>query len=200
MVSSGGGIDITPGGVRVGEVNDWGIEGENINFDGYGYEYFNGLIDQDDGDPTLSDGKPSGGIYKISGDQTINDPWTISSGETLIILIGSDLTIQRNVVVNEGGFLALIVNGDVEIEGVVTDLQGVYIVDGDIITSGENDTPLSAEGMFFGLGEVSLNRKFVTEALNDTLPVETFVYRPDLLMSAPDTLKRSRYTWQEVAP
>jgi len=174
--------------------------------DPYGYDYFDGLIDQDDdGDPVLSAGKSTilPGIYKISGNQEITSDWDIGSTESYVFLIdGGKLTINNNIVVPEGGFLAFIVDGDIEIEEGVTTLEGIYIADGEIETSGQNEDndQLSAKGIFVSWEKVLLNRTFENESLNNTLPVETFVFRPDIWINAPKELLKSSYTWQELAP
>jgi len=190
------------GGDKVSE-KGW-LANSSYQGDPYGYDYFDGLIEDDDCEPdlNLADGKPAPevDICKITGNQVIDDVWSVSSGEKLVILIGSDLTIQSNITVAEGGFLAFIVNGEIEIEENVTDLQGVYIANEKFKTSGQNDTQLFGEGMFVGWEKIPLNRKFVGESLNNTLPVETLVFRPDLWINAPEELWKSSYTWQELAP
>jgi hypothetical protein len=201
LVTSGDGIDMGTG--DVGEKKDWSETDESINLSGYNYAYFNALIDQDDGSHDLSIGKPSVGggvkVYRSSGDQTVSGSWTVNSGEKFVFLIGSKLTIGTDITVDPGGFISFIVNGEIEITDTVTSLQGIYVAN-TITTSGQTDDPFYGEGMFIGFTAVSLNRTFVTTDLNETKPVETFTYRPDLPMNAPDFFRQPTYTWQEVAP
>ena len=203
VVSALNTIDITPGGTQIGEISDWYVTGESINLDSYGYGYFNGLIDQDDGNPDLStDGKPASGVYKISGNQTIDDAWTILFSDSIVILIDGNLTIERDVTVDTSGFVGFIVSGNIIIDPGVTSLEGFYLCDGTLSTgtlgSPNADSQLTGRGVFVGLAGVTLERDF-RNSDNETIPAETFEYSPDLIVNAPDVLRKSRYTWQEVA-
>lgn len=203
VVSYGTSYDFKPGSGRGKDrVSEEGwLANSSYGGPAYGYDYFDSLIEDDDGDPVLSAGKPLPGIYKISGDQSITSNWGIGSTQSYVFLIeGGKLTINNNISVAVGGFLAFIVDGNIEISESVTSLEGIFIADGEIETSGQNDTPLSAEGMFISWNRVPLDRLFVDESLNNTLPVETFVFRPDIWINAPQELLKSSYTWQELAP
>jgi len=169
----------------------------------YGYDYFDSLIDVEPSTLDLSAGQPAEGIYKISGNQSITGNWSVGSTQSYVFLIDNGkLTINNNIGVAVGGFIAFIVDGAIEIDEGVTILEGIYIANGEIETSGQNEDniQLSAEGMFVSWEKIPLNRKFVNESLNNTLPVETFTFRPDIWINAPKELLKSSYTWQELAP
>ena len=160
----------------------------------FSYGYFDQLIDRDDGNPTLAAGKLNNGVYKISGNQTIDDPWNVNANDSIVVLIDGSLTIGRNVQVANRGFLALIARNGITIADSVRRVQGVYLTD-QILNTGSGTTQLTAEGIF-AANSVSLGRTSATSAT----PAEEFIYRPDLVLNAPDVLKKSNYTWIEVVP
>lgn len=129
--------------------------------------------------------------------------WQIPNDKQVTIFIGGDLNINTNVTVaDDGGFLAFIVSGQITVAPTVTQLQGIYIADRVIETGTQtpvNDNRLEAEGMFIGWGGVTLSRNLGAVS-NLTLPAETFKYRPDFLLNAPDKFRKARYEWSEVAP
>lgn len=154
--------------------------------------------------------------YFHSGDLTIQSPWAVASGESYVIFVDGSLNIQdpaaegELITVEEGGFLAFIVSGDINIDETVGhsvltntagNLEGIFIADG-VITIGSNGTAdkrFVGEGTFAGHGGVSLDRTYdeLTNN-NDRYPAETFVYRPDFIKNTPDQMKRSQMLWQET--
>lgn len=154
--------------------------------------------------------------YFHSGDLTIQSPWAVASGESYVIFVDGSLNIEDPVAegelitVDEGGLLAFIVSGDINIDATVGhsvltntagNLEGVFIADG-VITIGSNGTAdkrFVGEGTFAGHGGVSLDRTYdeLTNN-NDRYPAETFVYRPDFIKNTPDQMKRSQMLWQET--
>jgi hypothetical protein len=95
----------------------------------------------------------------------------------------------------EGGFLAFIVQGTVEIGEEVDNIQGIYIADGEL-TINSGTERLFAEGTFVGWTDVTFGR----ENANYAVPAERFDYRPDLLLNAPAEFRKPARLWQEVAP
>jgi hypothetical protein len=163
------------------------------------WDYFNSIIQEDDGDPVLADGEPASGTYKISGDQTVDDAWTISDGQTVLIIVNGSLDIEANITVAEGGHLTMIVSGDINIDPAVTDVQGVFIADGTLTveTNGGTDVQFRGEGVF-SAGTVDLQRNL--QEGNETQPAEVFASRPDFWLNTPDTIWQAAFSWTELAP
>jgi len=69
-------------------------------------------------------------------------------------------------------------------------------------TASGGDKRFIGAGTFVGWSGVTLSRDFddggARKAENNTKPVDTFVFRPDLLMNVPDKMARSSYIWQET--
>ena len=72
--------------------------------------------------------------------------------------------------------------------------EGVFMADGEIVTPAQAG-PFEWQGVFVA-GRFNLQAEGGTEAE----PAETFTYRPDFLLSAPDELKVGGHLWQELAP
>ena len=225
VVVSGGGINSGDGGVSESDP-DWQKTGERItgfrkgikyDYD-YFYEKFGPLNDNYDGG-----GKPAGGTidnpavyydYPIFS-TSVTGSWNVGTGESLVIFINGDLSIETDIEVAEGGFLAFIVNGNLSIDSTVgrpagasgSCLEGVFIVNGSIETGETTQVAtakLVAEGIFVadadinGSGEFNFQRNL--GAANGTTPAEKFIYRPDLLFSAPEQFLKKGLSWEEIVP
>jgi hypothetical protein len=114
--------------------------------------------------------------------------------------------IEELITVDEGGFLAFIVSGNIIVDSseghtnlsdTVGNIEGVYVADGSIIISsnGEVDKRFVGEGTFVGWTNVNLMRNFNSEEANGAYPTETFVYRPDFVRCTPEKMKHPQVIW-----
>ena len=101
--------------------------------------------------------------------------------------------------------MAIIASGNLEVSGadpIVTQIEGVYIVDGSFeIGAADEGNDFTGEGIFIAgsfEGMESTNRDLGEN--NATDPAVKFHFRPDLWLNAPDVLWIPSYTWQELAP
>ncbi len=66
------------------------------------------------------------------------------------------------------------------------------------------DGKFVGEGTFVGWNGIVLERDYDDYAgrkvENNYTPTESFRYRPDFLLNAPEEIKVPRYIWREVAP
>jgi len=171
----------------------------------------------------ISATKPAtSGIHYSNQDLTIQEPWTISNTESYVIFVDGNLTLQDPtdagalITVDEGGFLAFIVSGDILVESSVghanvalttPNIEGVYIADQTFqILSDSNaatsDRRFVGAGSFIGWTGVSLQRDFddggTGSSASTTAPSELFIYRPDLLYTAPSFMLSPHSIWQET--
>lgn len=199
------------------------------NYDFFYREFSLGTAPTDDfstsaGDIRKPTTSPSGGktAYYHNGDATLQNAWTVNSGEKITVFINGNLTISDPagvgalVTVQPGGFLAFIVSGNITITpsvgnsvltSITPNLSGVYIANGTITTqsvgtAGGGDKRFIGAGTFVGWTNVALQRDFddggVRKAENNTKPVETFNFRPDFVLNVPEEMTRSTYIWQET--
>lgn len=172
--------------------------------------------------PNVASHTPANGVaaYWAGGNMTIDQPWNVAANESIVIFVNGNLTLedQANITVAQGGFLAFIVSGNIEVtanlgtgtaSSVTPVVTGVFIADGAINVAsragaGVGDLKFVGAGSFVGWGGVNLNRTFsdggAGGASNNSYPSELFIYRPDFLLNAPDEMRLPRYKWQEVAP
>lgn len=235
VVVSGGGIDSGDGGVSESSTasTEWQKTSESITgFYGgvnYGFDYFyqkfGSPVDDDSWDGRS---KPAvSGVYVDDpvSQTTIDTSWSVGSGEWYVIFIDGNLRIVGASTIIDvasgvnGGFLAFIVKGNIEIQGNVTNgsnsvLKGIFIADGDIqtVAAGPIDNQFVAEGIFVadanldGSGMFDFGRD-LGEVANGTTPAEKFIYRPDFLVNLFNSpggeslsLLRESLTWEEVVP
>ncbi len=156
-------------------------------------------------------------FYYQSGNLTVDTVWNVASGDKVVVFVGGNLTINKDIKLAKGGFVAFIVKGTITISDTVgtstysqtTDgqVQGMYFTDQTltVASTGAAGTDLKfiGEGTFAAKRGIDLPRDFKNGnngAENNKGPASLFIYRPDLIQSAPEKMKSSTYTWREVAP
>jgi len=200
------------------------------------YEYFYRLYSMGDSPGTSDDfaasgsdavkpgGDPLGSkrAFFHEGDLTIQQAWSVPSGEKIVIFVHGNLilsdpsSVGNLIEVAPGGFLAFIVSGNITIDATVgnstltslnSNVDGVYIADGTFTvasmgTAGGGDKRFIGEGTFVGWGGVDLNRDYsdggARKAQNNNKPTETFVFRPDFVKNLPERMAKPIYVWQET--
>ena len=139
----------------------------------------------------------------------------------------SDSAQSRLIQVANGGYLAFIVGGNINIDSqigyeedagnntiaakVTPNIEGVYIADGtlkiesrDELDTTPDDYKFVGAGTFVGWGGVLIPRKFDDDMLyrrelNITSPVDLFIHRPDFVTNSPEFMRnKPQLTWQEV--
>ncbi|HEX8015259.1 MAG TPA: hypothetical protein VF465_08490, partial [Flavobacterium sp.] len=121
------------------------------------------------------------------------------------------LTISNQIHVNNGGFLAFIVKGNITVDNSVgtnvvaqttpAQVEGVYISDGTLTIAAGNppgDLKFIGQGTFVGWGGVLLPRQYKVSNNNNSYPTDLFEFRPDLLYNIPVRMKRPLLLWQET--
>jgi len=144
---------------------------------------------------------------------TITDPgsdWAIGDNKVLVFVnfsasaVDPVLVINPKITVGSSGFFALITNGDIEIKqgvdnvaSIDSQLQGVYVADGQIRTNTDT-TKFIGEGIFYAKNGFDLNRDL--KAGNATNPAEFFIFNPQYLFTAPQVFREKPYLWRELVP
>jgi hypothetical protein len=159
------------------------------------------------------------GDLSFNPDQT----WVITPGEKRVIFVNGNLRFsqipEKMITVQPGGFLAFIVSGSITFDATVghssisdtqastslePNVEGVFIANGAITieSAGSDDKKFVGAGSFVGWSGVNLPRNFEKDTFgrvrNNTTPTETFTYRPDFLLNAPELIKASTTNWREV--
>lgn len=140
-----------------------------------------------------------------TGSVTINTAWDLTPGESIVVFVDGDLIINQSITTAVGDFLAFIVSGDITFNVgnaapslVTPNVQGVFVADGQIVTSADTEQ-FVGQGIFVGWGGVDMNRDY-GDTTSNTNPSEFFSYRPDFVTNAPAQMKRPVIRWEEVAP
>ena len=172
----------------------------------FDYLYFNSLIPSDV-IPTVatnaslrSTGFTKYGYewFKSDGSLTIEIDSNINfAGRKVILLVDGYLTIRSNINLTDGvGFFGTFVNGNINLNPAVTQLEGIYLADG-IFNTNTGSNALWVRGSVASYGGITLGRDLVN---NDGNPAELFEYGPDQVMLFPSKLAFRRTKWVEVAP
>jgi hypothetical protein len=198
------------------------VIGSTYNGPRENYQYFYNLYSMGsaptaDFNGTKPTAAPTNGrAYFANGNTTVNiggGGWTVNTGESYVIFVNGNLTIDGSpddrLTVAEGGFLAFIVSGNVTVTNTVgradyndttSSVHGVYIADRIIIQGGRagGDLRFNGEGTFVGWTGITLGRYYGTLSISDTVPSESFKFRPDFVINVPERMTRPLYTWQET--
>ena len=200
------------------------------NYEYFYREYSLGLTPSEDfagheTDAQKPPSPPTGGkaAYYHDGDLTIQSQWQVSSGEKIVVFVNGNLTltdptgVARLIQVDEGGFLAFIVKGNItadpsvgnnaDLTSLIANVEGVYIADGTLNvpsrgTAAGGDERFIGAGTFVGWTNVAIERDFddggARKLENNTKAAAVFLYRPDFVKNVPEPMTRSSYIWQET--
>jgi hypothetical protein len=143
----------------------------------------------------------SDGVYYANGPVTIGN-WNLGTDRWIVLLVeNGSVTVNNNIVVPPGSFLAIATTGDVNFTEDVKKAQGMFVADGNINTANSTNEFIG-EGVFVS-DNFSLDRDFGDER-NDSTPAEFFKARPDFIMSSYNSLDQNLWwffqQWQEIAP
>jgi len=139
-----------------------------------------------------------------AGAVSLDDGFSVGANEKFIVFVEDDLHINADISVNtaNGGFLAFVVSGDIEIAASVTQVQGVYFANGSLTVESKGDTSeqqFNGQGIFVAKQGVELKRSF-RDTRNASQPTEVFTFDPAYLFTVPRVFREKPYLWQEVVP
>jgi hypothetical protein len=143
------------------------------------------------------------GVYYAQSSRTLSgSSWNLADDRWVVLIVEGDVNVETNITVPEGSFLAIVATGNINFDSdLVSNVQGMFVADG-VIDTGDSANEFVGQGVFVG-NNLSLGRDF-NDDRNLTTPVETFVARPDFIMSS---YKDATYNvwwffqkWQEIAP
>jgi len=141
------------------------------------------------------------GVYYAQSSRTLSGDWSLGANRWVVLLVEGDVNINTNITVPVGSFLAIASTGNINFSEDVTQAQGMFVADGTIETA-ESAQTFEGQGVF-AAGGFTLMRDFEDER-NDTTPIETFIARPDFIMSSYKDTDHNVWwffqKWQEVAP
>lgn len=169
----------------------------------YDYSYFNQQFKKFatttwDGVSTLTydDGGRGYQIVKVAGSVN-NFSYSPTGTEKIIFLINGDVTINSNITVPNGAFMAVLSSGSISFGTLVTNADGWYLadhiyircIDNDADTECDrNDNQFVGNGSFVAWEGIIMNRD--RGGANNILgPAEKFNYRLDLYNNAPEPMK-----------
>lgn len=147
------------------------------------------------GKPVYSPGTNDYQIYTYgTGTETITINFSPAAGEKVLYLINGNVNVTGNVTVpktaGNPAFLAVIAKGTITFASNVTNAQGLWVGKNIAIASTGNqatENQFVGEGSFVGWDSISMTRD--RGATNNSAPAEKFVFRPDLLVNAPEPMK-----------
>ena len=129
-----------------------------------------------------------------------------NAGQSIVIFVSGPVTIRDNITVPnaQNTFFMIVSNTSITFHNDVSNNGGLPVVGGVYIAptiNTSNDSlfvaqPLVAEGVFYALNQFNLNRR----TSDQSIPSETFLYKPSLMISAPQELWDTFSEYQEVEP
>ncbi len=163
------------------------------------------------------------GIYIANGSLTLTGTgspasYTFPANQNYIILVNGDLTIDTQIHVPVGSTVIFSVKGSIYVDKSVgesnylstaTDLEGIFSADQNFVINGTNDCATGPDNRLNVAGAIIVNAGLNGGTVqnnrdlcgNDAYcPVFTVQSRPDFILNLPNFVRKTNYTWQEVAP
>jgi hypothetical protein len=176
------------------------------------YHRFGSPDPEFNGETTMT-AKPATGIHYVNGNLSVTtQDWSIIPGESIVVLVNGNLTINRKINLTGTGFVSFIVNGNITVDPTVGGLyssslpalEGVYITSPAGVFSTGTSTNVGTERLvgkgIFVVGDTLMQRDLDSVTRNMTTSSELFIYNPQLLLTMPEEMKDLPVSWQEVAP
>ncbi|QQG41390.1 MAG: hypothetical protein HYV90_04500 [Candidatus Woesebacteria bacterium] len=195
----------------------WLAQSTTVGSKNYDYQFFANQVPTDTVTTTIPNGNVDGSFfesggtlsygyywYKYTGSGTnlsIDTPVNLTGTDRKVILLveGTGLTIKGNINLTDGReFFGAFVNGAIDVDPLVTSLEGIYLADSTFST-GAGNTKLTVRGSVATYGGTFLQRDLATGAGN-TGPAELFEYAPDQILMFPTRLGARKISWKEIAP
>lgn len=179
----------------------WRIESayEGLRYD---YNFYNTKMDVftattwDGGSVDYNDGGVGYQIFKHNGNVTLDYAGPTGT-QKAILMVNGNVTINNDIVVPSGAYLAIIAKGNITFSPSVANAQGWFVAENinvpcvdTVAPAGEcdrTDIQFSGEGSFVGWSGINMTRdRFKT---NNQEPSEKFAYRADMLLNVPTPMK-----------
>ncbi|MCX6725918.1 MAG: hypothetical protein NT052_01195 [Candidatus Shapirobacteria bacterium] len=140
-------------------------------------------------------------VYYAKSSRTLSGNWSLGNNRWIVLLVEGDVSINTNIIVPKGSFLAIAATGSIVFNTSETKAQGMFVADNRIDTS---SGAIAFEGQgTFTAPQVIFGRDF-KDSRNQTTSVEKFIARPDFIMSsykdADNNLWYFNFLWKELAP
>lgn len=158
-----------------GSPKNWWINKNISGIQNYSYDYFynNLFLKKGIGSTgTTWNQRPSSGIFFVSGNLSINSNQVSSTPPLVIVRGGIDITTD------------------------VTQLDGIYIADGNISIGGTSASALNVNGSLYAGGNIRMYRSFTNKTINNTTPAVKVNYNPGLIMRLPVDMVKVLSNWR----
>jgi hypothetical protein len=140
-------------------------------------------------------------VYYAKSSRTLSGNWALEDNRWIVLLVEGDVYVNVDIIVPKGSFLAIAATGSIVFNNSVTKAQGMFVAENRIDTSSGN-VAFEGQGVF-ATSQFILGRDFEDER-NQTVPIESFVARPDFIMSSYKDAERNVWwfsqIWKELAP
>jgi len=163
-----------------GSPNNWWINRNTNDLDIYNYNYFYNNF-----------------YVKAGVGETKTNSWGGWTTDKKIYFVNSHLDIDENLTVPSGQTVMVIVSGNITIQPNVTRLDGIYIADGSISAGGINGNQLEINGMLYAGDQVRFYRSYVVKRTNNTTPAVKVNYSPGLIFNLPTEIMKVLSGWRE---
>lgn len=160
------------------------------------------------------------GLYIANGSLTLTGAasYTFPSSQNYMILVHGDLTIKERIIVPVGSTATFIVSGNIYVDKSVgeasftsanPDIQGFYSADNNFVVQGTNNCGAGADLRLNIAGAVVMNAARNGGTFQNqrdlcsgdaSCPTISIQERPDLIINAPQILRKTNVIYQEVAP
>lgn len=134
-------------------------------------------------------------LFEARGIGTTGTAWNHKPA-TGPFFVNGDLLINQNNSAFAGQPLLTIVSGNLTVSPTVTQLHGLFMVDGNLDIGGSSTTPLTLTGSVYTRGNARLHRSLVPNASNNSNPAVIFRYQPGYMLNLPPDITKVLSGWR----
>lgn len=125
---------------------------------------------------------------------------TIGTGNTGIMFVNGNLSIDSDITVPTNQYLMVVVSGSINIGVGTSRVDGIYVASGGINAIGNVDNQLVINGVLYATNgsNIRLARSYNVKMTNNTTPAVVVNYRPDMIFALPGIISKVLSGWKEL--
>ena len=134
-------------------------------------------------------------LFEKQGVGTTGTSWN-QRPATGPFFVNGNLSINTNNSAFAGQPLLTVVQGNLTVNPTVTQLHGLFIINGNLDIGGSNTNPLIITGSVYTRGDAHISRSLIPQTNNNNNPAVIFQYQPGYMLNLPSEVTKVLSGWR----
>lgn len=134
-------------------------------------------------------------LFEKQGVGTTGTSWN-QRPATGPFFVNGNLSINTNNSAFAGQPLLTVVQGNLTVNPTVTQLHGLFIINGNLDIGGSNTNPLIITGSVYTRGDAHISRSLIPQPNNNNNPAVIFQYQPGYMLNLPSEVTKVLSGWR----